>query len=91
MPCHTDPPTQEEIYKWDAPAAACDAITLLFQHGLAMHLSHRTLSWWALHKKKDSARERQEAEQRALDKAQKSALAKLTSEEAEALGLKPRR
>lgn len=88
MPCHTDPPTQEEIYQWDAPAAACEAIKLLFAHGLAGHLGPRTLSWWALHKAKDDAREQREAKQRAIDEATKSALAKLTPDEIMALGLK---
>jgi hypothetical protein len=90
MPCHTDPPTQEDIYRWDAPGAACDALKILERHGLIGDISPKTMRWWALHKQKDAAREAHEAKAKAQEAAQKRALSKLTPEEAEALGLKPK-
>jgi hypothetical protein len=90
MPCHTDPPSQEEIYKWDAPGAACEALKILELRGFIGDISPRTLRWWAMHKQMDAAREAREAKAKAQDEAQKRALSKLTAEEAEALGLKPK-
>lgn len=86
MPCHTDPPTQAETYAWDAPGAACEAIKILEAKGLIGDLSPRTLRWWALHKQRDAEREAKATRERLEREARESALAKLTPEEAVALG-----
>ena len=70
---------------------ACRALTELEDNGIADLLLLRddeTREFWIKHKEFDRARKAEEAEKLRLAEVKKTALAKLTNEEREALGIK---
>lgn len=71
---------------------ACRALTELEDNGIADFLLLRddeTREFWEKHKEFDRKRKAAEAEKLRMEEVKKAALAKLTDEEREALGIKP--